>query len=101
MRTSDTGLPPRRRLRTFQALALTAALFSTATIGSADVTLSADGWTEITPSDDSLVVYVSSSLGDDANDGLSPEAPKRTIAQAKTLLRHQRPDWLLLRRGDV
>lgn len=59
------------------------------------------GWTVFVESPDTRKVHVSSSLGDDANDGLSPEAPKRTIAAGKALLRSGFPDWLLLRSGDV
>lgn len=61
----------------------------------------AEGFTVFEPSDDTLKVYVSSSQGDDANDGLSPDTPKRTIAAGYRLLRDGHPDWLLLRAGDV
>jgi len=60
-----------------------------------------DGWTEITPSSDTRVVYVSASTGSDSNTGLTPQSPLKTIAKGKTLLRNERPDWLLLKRGDV
>lgn len=53
-----------------------------------------------TPSADSRVLYVSSSQGSDANDGLAPERPKASIAAAYALMRHQFPDFMLLRRGD-
>lgn len=53
-----------------------------------------------TTSADSRVVYVSSSQGSDANDGLTPGTAKQTIAAGAALMRHQFPDWLLLRRGD-
>ena len=59
------------------------------------------GFRDFTPSPDSRIVYVSSSQGDDANDGLTPQRPKRTIAAGRRLMRDQFPDWLLLRRGDV
>ena len=59
------------------------------------------GWTEFTASPDTRIVYVSSSSGDDGNDGLSPTAPKQTIPAGLALLRDGFPDWLLLRRGDV
>ena len=59
-----------------------------------------DGWRNFARSPDSRVVYVSSSLGNDANDGLSEARPKRSIAAGRALMRHQFPDWLLLRRGD-
>ena len=40
-------------------------------------------------------------LGDDANDGLSPENPLKTIEKGFGLLRDGHSDWLLLKRGDV
>jgi len=63
--------------------------------------LQSSGWTTFAPSADTHTVFVSSSGGDDRNDGLSPATAKRTIAAAKELLRHGFPDWLLLKRGDV
>lgn len=65
------------------------------------VTVDAGGWTTVTPSSDSRIVYVSSSTGNDANDGLSEATPKATIAAAKSLLRDGMPDHLLLKRGDT
>ncbi|TAJ23875.1 MAG: right-handed parallel beta-helix repeat-containing protein [Planctomycetota bacterium] len=65
------------------------------------VASSPDGWTTFQASADTRIVYVSSSSGDDANDGLAPAQAKRTLAAAKSLLRHGYPDWMLLRRGDV
>lgn len=59
------------------------------------------GWTNFQPSLDTRVVYVSSSTGNDNNNGLSESSPKRTIAAGKSLMRHGFPDWLLLKRGDV
>jgi hypothetical protein len=59
------------------------------------------GWTNITPSDDTRTVFVSSSLGDDANDGTSPTFPVRTLSRGYNLLRNGKPDHLLLRTGDV
>lgn len=46
-------------------------------------------------------VYVSSSEGEDRNDGLSPATSKKTLAEAKGLMRHGFPDAMLLKRGDV
>jgi len=60
-----------------------------------------NGWTTFDPSSDTRIVYVSASQGDDENDGLSPEAPVKTIEAGMALLRSGYPDWLLLRRGDV
>lgn len=72
------------------------------------VTLLVGGWAENAEAEpqphvrpDSRLVYVSSSAGDDANDGLSPVTPKKTLAAAVALLRQGEPDWLLLRGGDV
>ncbi|MCF3649116.1 Ig-like domain-containing protein [Synoicihabitans lomoniglobus] len=66
-------------------------------IGSVD----ADGWTILTPSPDSRMVYVSSSEGDNNFDGLSPSTPKATIDAANALIRDGFPDWMLLKRGDT
>ncbi len=65
------------------------------------VYLDAYGWTVVLPSEDSRIVYVSSSQGDDANDGLSPETPKQSLSAANALIRDGYPDHLLLKRGDV
>lgn len=61
----------------------------------------ASGWTQFNKSADTQIVYVSSSEGNDANDGRSRETPKATIAAGYALLRQGSPDWLLLKRGDV
>lgn len=58
-------------------------------------------WTTFTPSADTKIVYVSSSEGNDANDGLSPFTPKRTINAGRALLRTGYPDWILFKRGDT
>src|SRR5207253_3107090 len=63
--------------------------------------LDADGWTVIRPSTDTRIVYVSSSLGNDANDGLSQATPVKTLAKGGSLLRDGFPDWLLLKKGDT
>ncbi|GAB5496863.1 MAG: hypothetical protein Phyf2KO_19430 [Phycisphaerales bacterium] len=60
-----------------------------------------DGWTELTPAPESRVIYVSSSLGHDSNDGLSEAAPVRTIDRGLSKLRSGQPDWLLFKRGDT
>jgi hypothetical protein len=61
----------------------------------------AQGWTILTPSADSRLVYVSSSEGNDANDGLTPATAKATINAANALIRDGYPDWMLLKRGDT
>ncbi|MCA9273972.1 MAG: right-handed parallel beta-helix repeat-containing protein [Phycisphaerales bacterium] len=60
-----------------------------------------DGWTELNPGPNSKVIYVSSSLGNDNNDGLSQGRPVKTIEHAYDLLRDGQPDWIRLRRGDI
>jgi len=61
----------------------------------------ASGWTPLVPSSDTRVVYVSSSTGNDGNNGLSQGAPVKTIARGYSLLRHKSPDWLVLKCGDT
>ncbi|HRI63058.1 MAG TPA: hypothetical protein PK156_02440 [Polyangium sp.] len=58
-------------------------------------------WTEFKESPDTQKVYVSSSDGDDANDGSVPEKAVKTIAKGISLLRDGMPDWMLLKRGNV
>ena len=65
------------------------------------VTTNAQGWTVVTPSADSRMIYVSNSTGSDSNSGLSPTAPLQTIGKGLTLLRTGFPDELLLKRGDT
>ncbi len=60
-----------------------------------------DGWTVLDKSSDTRVIYVSSSEGDDSNDGLTSEHPIKTIEKGFGLLRDDHSDWLLLKRGDV
>ena len=59
------------------------------------------GWTIVAPSPDGHSAYVSSTTGDDRNDGRHPDRAKRTIAAGVELLRHGFPDRLLLRLGDA
>lgn len=62
------------------------------------------GFTTLTPSGDSRLIYVSSSGGNDANDGLSAATPKLTITGASgglSLMRSGFPDWLQLKCGDT
>jgi hypothetical protein len=68
---------------------------------SAAVYIDDDGWTVVTPSVDSRIVYVSNSEGNDSNNGLSPSTPKKTILAGDALIRDGYPDHLLLKRGDV
>lgn len=59
-----------------------------------------EGWTELTPSDDSQMLYVSSSEGDDSNPGTIDE-PLATVQSAWDQVRDGYPDWVLLKRGDA
>ena len=71
------------------------------------------GWSVITPSEDSRLIYVSSSSGNDATaefyaprDVASVEdpgaiKPYKTIEAAMLNARDGYPDWVLLRRGDA
>ncbi|TYQ18410.1 UNVERIFIED_CONTAM: hypothetical protein Cloal_0842 [Acetivibrio alkalicellulosi] len=60
-----------------------------------------EGWTVINPASDSRIIYVSSSTGNDSNDGLSPDSPVETLTRASALMRDGYPDHMLLKRGDV
>jgi len=70
------------------------------------------GWTVLSPSEDSRLIYVSSSEGDDnsgkiyhtneVNDPLNPEGVYafKSILKAMRLVRDGYPDWVLLKKGD-
>jgi len=60
-----------------------------------------NGWTTFDLSPDSRVIYVSSSDGDDSNDGLTPDTAKATPEAGFALIRDGFPDFLLLKRGDT
>lgn len=76
-----------------------------------------NGWSILTPSPDSRLVYVDSQQGDDGSGrvylpgdpeiGPDPQSPRgairafRTIAAAHAQMREDQPDWLLLRAGRV
>ena len=59
------------------------------------------GWTSLQRSADARTIYVSSSTGNDQNDGLAESTPRRSLAAGMSLLRDGHPDWLLLRAGDT
>lgn len=59
------------------------------------------GFTVLEPAADSVLIYVSSSEGDDARDGRAPERAVRTVARGKALLPGNGPHWLLFKRGDT
>jgi hypothetical protein len=65
------------------------------------VVVGPDGWTVITPPADARLVYVSSSAGNDANDGAGPTSPVRSLGRGASLLRDGSGDQLLLRCGDT
>lgn len=65
------------------------------------VSLDAAGWTKITPAADTRVIYVSSTAGNDSNDGLSTATPVKSLSRGQALVRDGAADWLLLRRGDT
>ncbi len=58
-------------------------------------------WTTFTPSADTRMVYVSSSTGNDSNNGLDTSHPVATLAKGYSLLRDGYPDWLQLKAGDI
>lgn len=89
-----------RSCRAFAA-ALVVSSIMLASAAHADVGQNPDGWTVFTPSTDTRQVYVSDSAGNDANSGLDPASPVKTLAKATSLLRDGQPDWLLLKRGDT
>lgn len=66
----------------------------------AEVSQDSEGWTVITPSPDSRIIYVSSSMGSDTNNGLNQGHPVQTLERGYSLLRDSCPDWMLLRCGD-
>lgn len=59
------------------------------------------GWTELSPAPESRVIYVSSSQGNDSNNGLSESTPVKSLDRGMALLRSGQPDWLLFKRGDT
>ena len=66
-----------------------------------DIVGSDDGFTPIVPSSDTRQIFVSSSIGDDANTCLTENDPCATIEQGIERMRSGFPDHLLLRRGDT
>lgn len=58
------------------------------------------GWTVLSPSNDSKIIYVSSSEGLDTNEGLSESSPVASLSKAVSLARNGFPDHILFKRGD-
>ncbi len=59
------------------------------------------GFTQILPSSDSKLIYVSNSGGKDSNSCLATSAPCKTIAAGLEKMRSGYPDHVYLKRGDV
>jgi len=59
------------------------------------------GFTAISASFDSKIIYVSSSSGSDSNDCLSEQSPCKSLSEAFEKTREGFPDHVLLKRGDV
>ncbi len=59
------------------------------------------GFTTYDLGSNSHVVYVSSSLGNDANTGATPSLAVKSLVRAAALVRDGQHDFLLLRRGDT
>src|ERR1022692_4118352 len=62
------------------------------------VTQNAAGWTVVTPSSDTIKIYVSPT-GSDSNNGLSSGFPVKTLNHAASLVRTGYPDEILLQSG--
>lgn len=62
--------------------------------------LDSNGWSILTPSADTVKIYVSAT-GNDANDGLSEAKPLKTLKAGVAKLRNNSADWLLLKAGEV
>ena len=63
--------------------------------------LDANGWTTFASSADTRTIYVSSSTGNDLNNGLSQNSAVATIAEGLSLIRDGSADHLLLKAGDT
>ncbi len=91
-------LLPRRSLGLIAALGLCAGLGVSV---SQAQEINDQGWTVLEPSVDTRFVFVSSSEGDDSNSGFSPSQAVESLSRAKSLIRDDSADWMLLKRGDV
>ena len=80
---------------------LCALLLTALTLNAQDLPLDNNGWSIITTSSDSRVIYCSSSAGNDSNNGLSSGSPVKTLNQAFSLVRDGYPDHVYLKRGDT
>jgi hypothetical protein len=64
------------------------------------VAQNAAGWTVVTPSPDTLTIYVSPT-GNDSNNGTSASTPVKTLNHAASLVRTGYSDWILLQSGTT
>lgn len=60
-----------------------------------------EGWTDLSPAPESRVIYVSSSIGNDSNDGRTEATAVKSLTRGLALIRSGQPDWLLFKRGDT
>jgi hypothetical protein len=80
----------------FSALAI---LLTISAVVFAGVSRDANGWTVVSPSVDTKIIYVSSSAGNDNYSGLAATSPVASISKGLSLLRAGHPDWAVI--GDV
>ena len=115
--TDDSGVAPRSGAagpegvtvdttnRSISDLGMRGAVRAVARAGligtSALLLVAAPGEASPTMGPDSRLIYVSSSVGQDTNDGMSPGTPKKTLAGAVAAIRDGYPDWVFLLRGDT
>gem|GEM_PF-1130375 len=64
------------------------------------VSLDSAGWTVVGESSDTRKIYVSSSTGNDNGDG-SQGSPVQSLSKAKSMVRDNMPDWILLKTDDT
>ena len=83
------------------ALALGALLSATLCLNAQDLPKDNNGWSQISRSSDSRVIYCSHSTGNDSNNGLSSGSPVKSLNKAFSLVRNGYPDHVYLRRGDT
>ncbi|MEM9019188.1 MAG: right-handed parallel beta-helix repeat-containing protein [Planctomycetota bacterium] len=62
---------------------------------------SSEGFLPMDPSNAGNIYYVSSSDGNDSNDGLSPQTAVKTAERGYALLRDNSNDWMLFKAGDT